>query len=296
MARPTKRGLDYFPLDCVQDDNLTFIEAKHGVEGFGILIKIWQKIYRNDGYYMQWNEQNMYLFAREIAVNMDVISSVVNTCLLPNIGIFNQGKYQDYGILTSTGIQKRWLSIVKSSKRKGAEIEPKFDLLEFPQEETKLSQEETPVSPLQSTQTKVNDIKVNETTREETENPPRDLMPLGTSSVYRSMNDVEFICLNQSSTWLEHMTRKLELKDLENAKKWVVEFFETMRAAGQDKRELNDARQHCFNWIKIQISKETIPGKKDKGKAEAVLEVYDASTQYWEKMKEEHLNNLNQKP
>jgi hypothetical protein len=126
--------------------------------------------------------------------------------------------------------------------------------------------------------------------------PPHEIIPLGSSSVYRSMNDVEFICLNQSSTWLEHMTRKLELKDLENAKNWIIEFFETMRAAGQDKRELNDARQHCFNWIKIQISKEKIPGKKDKGKAEAVLEVYDASTQYWEKMKEDHLNNLNQKP
>ena len=163
MARPTKRGLDYFPMDCIQDDNLTFIEAKHGIEGFGILIKIWQKIYRNDGYYMQWNEQNMYLFAREIAVSIDVISSVVNTCLLPNISIFNADKYEQYGILTSTGIQKRWLSIVKSSKRKGVQIDVKFDLLELTPVETLLTPVETTVYTSESTQTILNDNKREET-------------------------------------------------------------------------------------------------------------------------------------
>lgn len=170
MARPTKRGLDYFPMDCIQDDNLTFIEAKHGIEGFGILVKIWQKIYRHDGYYMRWNEQNMYLFAREIAVNMDVISSVVNTCLLPNIAIFNEGMLEKYGILTSTGIQKRWVSIVKSSKRKDVEIEAKYDLLSFTPVETELTPEETKVYTSESTQTKVNESKLNETTQNEIKN------------------------------------------------------------------------------------------------------------------------------
>jgi len=126
--------------------------------------------------------------------------------------------------------------------------------------------------------------------------PTHEIIPIGNSSLYKSMDDVEFICLNQNSTWLEHMTRKLGLKDLEHSKKWVVEFFETMRAAGQDKRELNDTRQHCFNWIKIQIGKEQSPSKREKGKAEAVIDLYDASTQYWDKVKEDHLNNLNQKP
>lgn len=127
---------------------------------------------------------------------------------------------------------------------------------------------------------------------------PEKILPIGTSSIYKTMDDVEYICLNQSTIWLEHMTKKLGLKNLENSKKWVVEFFETMRASGQDKRELNDARQHCFNWIKIQLEKEKSSGKKEKekGKAEAVLEVYDASTEYWDKVKEAHLNNLNQNP
>lgn len=116
-------------------------------------------------------------------------------------------------------------------------------------------------------------------------------IPFGSSSVFSSMDDVEYICLNESTIWLEHMTRKLSLKKLDEAKKWVIEFFDEQRAAGQDKRDLNDARSHCYSWIKIQLDKMSKPGQK--GKAEAVLELHAASTDYWELQKQAHLNNQN---
>ncbi|AMQ00957.1 hypothetical protein AY601_4106 [Pedobacter cryoconitis] len=116
-------------------------------------------------------------------------------------------------------------------------------------------------------------------------------VPIGNSSVYSSMEDVETICLTQSTIWLEHMTRKLSLKNLDEAKNWVIEFFDEQRAAGQDKRELNDARSHCYNWIKKETSKKTddVP----KGKAEAAMELHTASADYWELQKQAHMNNQN---
>jgi len=116
-------------------------------------------------------------------------------------------------------------------------------------------------------------------------------VPLGSSSVYSSMDDVETICLTQSTIWLEHMTRKLSLKNLDEAKNWVMEFFDEQRAAGQDKRDLNDARSHCYSWVKIQIGKKTevVP----QGKAEAALQLHTASADYWEMQKQAHLNNQN---
>lgn len=116
-------------------------------------------------------------------------------------------------------------------------------------------------------------------------------VPIGNSSVYSSMEDVETICLTQSTIWLEHMTRKLSLKNLDEAKNWVIEFFDEQRAAGQDKRELNDARSHCYNWIKKETSKKTddVP----KGKAEAAVELHTASADYWEMQKQAHMNNQN---
>jgi len=116
-------------------------------------------------------------------------------------------------------------------------------------------------------------------------------VPLGNSSVYSSMEDVETICLTQSTIWLEHMTRKLSLKKLEEAKNWVIEFFDEQRAAGQDKRDLNDARSHCYSWIKIQLAKKT--DEAPKGKAEAAVELHTASADYWEMQKQAHMNNQN---
>jgi hypothetical protein len=59
MARPKKQGLEYFPLDVTMDDKVQLIEAKHGIIGFGILIKMYQKIY-SEGYYYSWEEEQQF--------------------------------------------------------------------------------------------------------------------------------------------------------------------------------------------------------------------------------------------
>ncbi len=64
MARPLKIGLDYFPLDVSFDDNIELLEAEEGLEGFAILIKLWQKIYSN-GYYIEWNDDCLLLFCKK---------------------------------------------------------------------------------------------------------------------------------------------------------------------------------------------------------------------------------------
>ena len=51
MGRHQKKGLDYFPLDVHMDNSVALLEVDHGLEGFAILIKLYQKIYA-DGYYI----------------------------------------------------------------------------------------------------------------------------------------------------------------------------------------------------------------------------------------------------
>lgn len=38
MARPTKTGVDYFPLDCNFSDEIKYIEAEFGLDGFATLV------------------------------------------------------------------------------------------------------------------------------------------------------------------------------------------------------------------------------------------------------------------
>lgn len=149
MARPQKQGLDYFPLDVVfTDDKVDLIEAEHGVEGFAILIKLWQKIYQN-GYYIPWNDDVELLFARKINSEKTKVSSVINSCLLRNL--FNVKTYKKYGILTSFGIQKRYIAACVSSRRKNIEFIEEYFLLEESYKKvitvfTRLNTEETTIN------------------------------------------------------------------------------------------------------------------------------------------------------
>lgn len=112
MARPQKVGLDYFPLDVDmdQDDKIAMIEALHGIEGFGVIIKLFMKIY-NEGYFYKWTESEQILFSRRINVDIKKVNAIIKDCIKWNV--FNDELFEKYQILTSKGIQLRYLEIVK---------------------------------------------------------------------------------------------------------------------------------------------------------------------------------------
>lgn len=114
MARPKKVGLDYFPMDLTIDDSIELLEAECGLEGFAILVKIWQKIYSN-GYYLEWDDDIETLFARKINTEKTRVNSVITACFKRNL--LDKHIHNTYGILTSKGIQKRYLKACADSKR-----------------------------------------------------------------------------------------------------------------------------------------------------------------------------------
>lgn len=108
MARPTKKGLDYFPLDTKLGTKLKLVKANYGHKGFGLLIRLFQLIYSN-GYYISWTEDEESLFRDEEGFSFDdgFLSSIVEYCL--NKKIFNNELFKKYKILTSKGIQERYV-------------------------------------------------------------------------------------------------------------------------------------------------------------------------------------------
>jgi len=92
------------------DDKVKLIDAKFGVAGFGVLIKLWQIIYDN-GYYIKWTEKELLLYKTRINADINLINDVINECL--RWGIFDNELYEAYSILTSSGIQKRYFEAVK---------------------------------------------------------------------------------------------------------------------------------------------------------------------------------------
>lgn len=126
MSRPNKNGLDYFPLDVMPDDKIELIEAKHGITGFAIVIKMFQRIY-SQGYYCNWREEEQLLFAKKINVDINLINVVINDCLRWHL--FDKCLHEQYQILTSAGIQKRFLEAIK--RRKEAEIISEYLLIDI---------------------------------------------------------------------------------------------------------------------------------------------------------------------
>jgi len=123
MARPIKTGLDYFPLDVRNDDKLDLIEAEFGIIGFGIVIKLYRKIYENS-YFYEWGEDQLLLFKKKVNVDINLINDVINACFRRDL--FNKKIFDNYKILTSTGIQKRFIQAVKNSRRSQVILEEKY--------------------------------------------------------------------------------------------------------------------------------------------------------------------------
>lgn len=119
-----KCGLEYFALDVTLDDKIALIEAEFGLIGFAVIVKLFQKIYGQQGYYCNWNDDVAVLFCKQNGVSRDDVSEIINSAM--KRGIFSREMFDQHEILTSSGIQKRYLKAV--SRRVSVDIVKKYIL------------------------------------------------------------------------------------------------------------------------------------------------------------------------
>ena len=129
MPRPIKNGVDYFPLDVHLDEKFELIEAEFGLTGFAVVVKLLQRIYGQDGYYCEWNDEVALLFGKRIGLGGSAVSEIVSASI--RRGLFDQTLYDRYQILTSAGIQKRYFEAV--ARRKVVNVESAYLLIEVTQ-------------------------------------------------------------------------------------------------------------------------------------------------------------------
>lgn len=115
-----KEGIDAFLLNCRSDDDLSELEAEFGIKGFAIIVRLWQKIHNEKGYYCEWIERSPSLFLSNwfggnSGVDINLIKEVIHKAV--KIGIFSEELFNAYSILTSSAIQERYLCAVKRRKQ-----------------------------------------------------------------------------------------------------------------------------------------------------------------------------------
>lgn len=111
-------GISYFPLDCKMSKGMELIEAEFGITGFGVVVHLWQEIYAGRGYYAEWDSEVALLFSCKVGVGVNVVLEIVKSAL--RRGIFDSQLFEEEGILTSKGIQKRYFEIVARRKKVSA--------------------------------------------------------------------------------------------------------------------------------------------------------------------------------
>ena len=127
------KGIKAFLLDTQMDKDVRSIEARYGLTGYAILVKLWTMIYRDEGYYCKWDDDTKYLFAREIGADKKKVEQIVEECL--RRGLFSSEIYSQFLVLTSATIQKRFLQY--KARAKFVEIEKCFQCVNFSPNEYK---------------------------------------------------------------------------------------------------------------------------------------------------------------
>jgi len=127
MARPTKQGVDYFPLDVQFDTSMKMLICNKGVAGLGVVVTIWQLTYQDKGYYLENNKDLPFLIKNLIGVKIEEIKEIIIDAI--ERGIFDKELFKKYNILTSRGVQKRYISA--SKRKKNIEIIKKYFIIDF---------------------------------------------------------------------------------------------------------------------------------------------------------------------
>ena len=116
-------GINYFPMgvNFMEENAMEVIEAKYGIKGSAIVLKLLCKIYK-EGYYIRWDEEQCLIFANKAGreVQAEEVQGIIEILFIK--GILNRNSYRENGILTSENIQKVWLEATKRRKRELSEL------------------------------------------------------------------------------------------------------------------------------------------------------------------------------
>ncbi|MDN3108527.1 DUF4373 domain-containing protein [Enterococcus faecalis] len=116
MARPTKEGLDYFPLDVgiFEDEKIEAIAGEFGIKGELAVIKLLCAIYKK-GYFILWDDLSQATLLKRLpGVSKGMLNQIVNRLVL--WGFFDKELFDSVKVLTSENIQATFFEATKRRK------------------------------------------------------------------------------------------------------------------------------------------------------------------------------------
>lgn len=119
--------MDYFPVDVnlMESTAIKVLTARFGAEGFYLYMFLMCRIHLG-GYYIEVSEDFISCAAVDTRIKEKTVVEMIE--LMCTKGLFDEGLYEKYGILTSLEIQETYLD-VKCKRGRGVEVFKEYWLL-----------------------------------------------------------------------------------------------------------------------------------------------------------------------
>jgi hypothetical protein len=105
---------------------MKLIRAKYKLMGVGCIVELYKAVY-SEGYAITWDEDAQLLFADENNIALEDLREIVTFAAKKEL--FDEHMLIEKKVLTSHGIQKQWLAVVRACHRKNSEIDADICLL-----------------------------------------------------------------------------------------------------------------------------------------------------------------------
>lgn len=227
MARTSKKGLDYFPMDIdiFNDIKIRKLIKYQGGKAISVYALLLCNIYK-DGYYMEWDKELPFICSELTGFDEAYISEVIRTCLA--LGLFSSQLFETKKVLTSRGIQERYARICAQCRRVYCIDE--YNLLEHDEDDTP-KKEEQPAG------------------EETKQNPPPPYEP------YTLTLEQEIEMLKKEDGWLDQL-QVLHSMDISKLRSCLDDFKVQCVADGKERHQsLSDAKSHFNSWLRIVNNK-----------------------------------------
>ena len=173
MARPTAKGVEYFPLNVnfINDLKVRKLLLSCGAESIAVLIYLLSTIYKDEGYFVEIHEDEIDLIALDVNVTSEFVLEVIKKAC--EVRFFDVNLYNNFNILTSKGIQERYLKITE--RRKNSVVITQFNLINVDINSVNVNNnsinvDNNSVNVYKSTQSKVKKRKVQKSTEKSLSN------------------------------------------------------------------------------------------------------------------------------
>lgn len=268
MGRQRKVGLDYFPIDVdmFQDIKVRKLIRHQGGKAITVYALLLCYIYKS-GYYLRWDKELPFIISELLGYEEVFITEVIKCCLL--LGLLDKALYDSESVLTSKGIQLRYLRSCSEIRRKG--VIKEYNLISS--EEKPISSEEKIISS-EEMYKNVQECTIKETEKEnekerslsptppyskekEKENPLPLLRACARTreeSELKLHDQLQELC--KDSSWKELVAMRYAIK----AQDVVLLFgeFELECKINEkcDHESLGDLKRHFSNWLRIKQRKD----------------------------------------